>query len=402
LSLEDPILVVGGGPVGTITALKLARAGIPVVIFELLAKPADDFRAATLQPSTLDLLVDLDMTPRLLEQGLKSHVFQWRDLVEDIRLEFDYGLLAGESAHPYVIQLEQHRTIYAALEVAERHPEFEIIRPARVVAVRQFDDRVEADVNMPDGTMQTFRGSYLIGCDGGSSMIRKAMGVSFEGFTWPERFNIIATHYDFAELGFRFRNYCPHPERWTSFMKVPGDFFEGLWRCVFPAHGDESDEFVSSDEWIRARFKERFDMQIPDIVHRNMYAVHQRVAGDFHAGRFAIAGDAAHINNPVGGIGMNSGIQDGLNLAAKFIEIRDGAEAEPLLARYDRQRRLTAIEFVQAQSIANKRTLEESDPRVRQENIDSIRRQAEDEDLARDYVRRSSLLAMWRKSESIV
>lgn len=117
----------------------------------MLTKPADDFRAATLQPSTLDLLVELDMTPRLLEQGLKSHIFQWRDLVEDIRLEFDYGLLAGKSEHPHVIQLEQHRTIYAALEVAERHPEFEMIRPARVLAVRQFDDRVEADVNMPDG-----------------------------------------------------------------------------------------------------------------------------------------------------------------------------------------------------------------------------------------------------------
>lgn len=401
MTSDDRILVAGGGPVGTITALALARAGIPVVVFDLLAVPADDFRAATLQPSTLDLLVDLEMEPRLLEQGLKSHVFQWRDLVEDTRFEFDYGLLAGESAHPYVIQLEQHRTILAALEVAERYPAFTMIRPAKVLAVRQFDDRVEADVTMPDGTLETFRGTYLIGCDGGSSLVRKSMNVTFEGFTWPERFNIIATHYDFAELGFRFRNYCPHPERWTSFMKVPGDYFEGLWRCVFPAHGDETDEFVQSDEWIRARFMERFNMEVPDIVHRNMYGVHQRVAGDFHLGRFAIAGDAAHINNPVGGIGMNSGIQDGINLARKFVEIWGGAEAEPLLARYDRQRRETAIEFVQAQSIANKRTLEETDETVREQNIANMRRQAADEELAREYVRRSSLIAMWRKSETI-
>ena len=395
------ILIVGGGPVGTITALKLARAGIPVVVFDLLAEPADDFRAATLQPSTLDLLAELEMLPRILEQGLKSHVFQWRDLLEDTRFEFDYGLLADESAHPYVIQLEQHRTIHAALDVAARYPAFTMVRPARVTAIRQFDDRVEADVVLPDGSRETFRGAYLIGCDGGSSLVRKTMGVSFDGFTWPERFNIVATHYDFAELGFRYRNYCPHPERWTSFMKVPGDDFEGLWRCVFPAHGDESDAFVSSDEWIRARFAERFALDVPDIVHRNMYAVHQRVAGDFHAGRFVLAGDAAHINNPVGGIGMNSGIHDGINLAEKLVQIRDGAEAEPLLARYDRQRRETAIEFVQAQSIANKRTLEETDTSVRERNIENMRRQSADETLAREYVRRSSLISMWRKSEAI-
>lgn len=94
-----------------------------------------------------------------------------------------------------------------------------------------------------------------------------------------------------------------------------------------------------------------------------MYDVHQRVAGSFRQGRIILAGDAAHINNPIGGMGMNSGFQDGLNVAEKLAEIRNGAEPDPLLDRYDRQRRLTAIEYVQAQSIANKRMLEERDLR---------------------------------------
>lgn len=401
--MEDAkrVLIVGGGPVGTITGLKLAREGVPVTIFDLLPQPAEDHRAATLQPSTLDLLAELDVIPKILEQGIKSPIFQWRDLVSGDVIEFDYGVLAGETAYPYVIQLEQHRTILAALEVAERYANFELLRPVTVTAVRQHANGVEADVSMVDGSTQTFRGEYLLGCDGGSSLVRKTMGVSFDGFTWPERFNIIATHYDFATLGFRFRNYCAHPERWTSFMKVPGEHFEGLWRSVFPAFAHESDELVQSDEWIHARFNERFAIPIPDIVHRNMYKIHQRVAGRFRDGRFMIAGDAAHINNPIGGIGMNSGIHDGLNLAAKLVQIWHGADAEPLLDRYDRQRRETAVEFVQAQSIANKRTLEEKNAQVRRTNFDALRSQADDPKSAREYVRRSSLIAMWHRSEAI-
>jgi 3-(3-hydroxy-phenyl)propionate hydroxylase len=395
------VLIVGAGPVGTATGLKLASEGVPVTLFDLLPEPADDHRAATLQPSTLDFLAELGVTPRILEQGLKSPIFQWHDLVTKEIVEFDYGLLADETKHPYVIQLEQHRTVNAMLEIAQKLPDFQLVRPVAVTEVRQSSNHVEADVTMADGSQETVAGSYLVGSDGGGSLVRKTMDVSFEGFTWPERFNIIATHFDLASLGFRYRNYCPHPERWTSFMKVPGEHFEGLWRCVFPAFPEESDELVQSDDWIASRFKERFDAFVPDIVHRNMYKIHQRVAGSFRDGRMMLAGDAAHINNPVGGIGMNSGIQDGLNLAAKLVQIRDGAEPDLLLDRYDRQRRETAIEFVQAQSIASKRTLEEKDSAARRSNFEALRRIADDTESARDYVRRSSLLAMWTKSEAI-
>ena len=132
-----------------------------------------------------------------------------------------------------------------------------------------------------------------------------------------------------------------------------------------------------------------------------MYNVHQRVAGGFAVGRIALAGDSAHINNPIGGMGMNSGFQDGLNLADKLAAIWNGADPEPLLARYDRQRRLTAIEYVQAQSIANKRTLEERDPKVRQANLDNLRRMADDPAAHREFVLRSSLIAMRRRAEEI-
>jgi 3-(3-hydroxy-phenyl)propionate hydroxylase len=401
---NDRILIAGGGPVGMVTGLRLAQLGIPVTVFDRLAQPAADHRAATLQPSTLDLFVDLGLTDEILRQGIPSPVFQWRDRVTDeIVAEFDYSVLADESAYPYVIQLEQHRTVHIALAAAAKVPDFTTVRPAEVVAARQEADFVEAEVRREDGSVEIHRGRYLIGCDGGRSIVRKAMGVSFEGFTWPERFIIIAVPFDFeAALGFRYRTYSAHPDRWVALIKVPGEDFSGVWRCLFPTRPEESEDEVLSDAWIAARFAECLPAGAPyEVVHRNTYDIHQRVAGNFRAGRMLLAGDAAHINNPVGGMGMNSGFQDGLNLADKLAQIWRGAAPDALLDRYDRQRRLTAIEYVQAQSIANKRTLEERDPDKRKQILDNMRRTAADPKLHRDFVRRSSLIAMLRSAEAI-
>ena len=311
---HDRVLIAGGGPVGSVTGLRLAQLGIPVTVFDRLAQPAEDHRAATLQPSTLDLFVDLGLTDEILRQGIPSPVFQWRDRVTDeVVAEFDYSVLAGESAYPFVIQLEQHRTVHIALAAAVKVADFTIVRPAEVIAVRQEADFVEADVRMDDGSVEVHRGRYLIGCDGGRSIVRKSTGVSFEGFTWPERFIIVTMTYDFGQLGFRLRTYSAHPERWVALIKVPGEDNSGVWRCVFPTKPEESDKEVMSDAWIRRGSPNVCRRVAHTVIHRNTYNVHQRVAGNFRAGRMILAGDAAHINNPIGGMGMNSGFQDGLN-----------------------------------------------------------------------------------------
>ncbi len=397
------VLIAGAGPVGAVTGLYLARNGIKATLFDMAPKPAEDHRAATLQPSTLDLFEELGLTERILEQGFKSQYFQWRDRVKDeVVAEFDYGRLSEVSGHPYVIQLEQHKTVYTTLEAAQRYPDFVLHRPVEVVEVRQTADHVECDVRDASGEVVTHRGDYLVGCDGGRSIVRKTTGASFEGFTWPERFNIVSTPTNLGEIhGFRLRNYCSHPDRWVSLMQVPGEDGKGLWRCVFPAKPEETDEEVMSDEWINARFRECMNAGPYPIVHRNMYNVHQRVAGSFRSGRIVLAGDSAHVNNPIGGMGMNSGFQDGITLARKLIEISKGADADSLLDRYDRQRRLTAIEYVQAQSIANKKLLEEKDPEVRRERLDELRRINADPARHLDFVKRASLISMWEKSEQI-
>jgi 3-(3-hydroxy-phenyl)propionate hydroxylase len=181
----DRVLIAGGGPIGTVTGLRLAKYGIPVMVFDRLPKPAEDHRAATLQPPTLDLFEDLGLTEGILRQGLPSPVFQWRDRVtQEVVAEFDYSVLAKESAHPYVIQLEQHRTVYVALDAAAKVPEFTMVRPAEVVAVSQEADFVEATVQMEDGSTEIHRGRYLIGCDGGRSVSTSSVCRSISVRRW--------------------------------------------------------------------------------------------------------------------------------------------------------------------------------------------------------------------------
>jgi 3-(3-hydroxy-phenyl)propionate hydroxylase len=128
---------------------------------------------------------------------------------------------------------------------------------------------------------------------------------------------------------------------------------------------------------------------------------HQRVAATFRKGRVLLAGDAAHVNNPIGGMGLNGGIQDAVNLSAKLVGILLGGESDRSLDLYNLQRRTVAIEFVQEQSIANKKRLEESDPKMRQKNLEELTRIAEDPERARQFLLRTSMITSQRRTESL-
>jgi 3-(3-hydroxy-phenyl)propionate hydroxylase len=137
-----------------------------------------------------------------------------------------------------------------------------------------------------------------------------------------------------------------------------------------------------------------------NIAHRSIYHVHQKVAKRFRLGRVLLAGDAAHINNPLGGMGMNGGIQDAFNLADKLEDIWAGGD-DRTLDRYDRQRRTVAVEAVQQQTHRNQQILSERDPAVRQKALDEMRRVAADNTSARQYMLRSSMIASMRRSADI-
>jgi 3-(3-hydroxy-phenyl)propionate hydroxylase len=400
----DRVIVVGAGPVGSITALALCQGGVPVLQFDALADTPTEHRAATTHASTLDLLDTVGMTEAVLRQGLTARYFQYRYReTNEVFAEFDFARLAGETAHPYAVQLEQHKTVAIAQDMLRAFPHFELRREHRAVDLDNGADRVRLVTATPDGARHDWWARYVVGCDGGRSFVRKSQGIDFPGFTWEERFMIVATLFDFeAADGYRYRNYIADPEQWCSVFKIPGPDGRGMWRNLFPVTGDEPEEVVTSEEWIRARY----DLCFPyardtPIVHRNLYTVHQRVAAAFRKGRALLAGDAAHINNPLGGMGMNSGIADGLNLAGKMIRVWRGEADDGVFDLYDRQRRPLAQKYVQAQSIQNKETLQAKDRAKAQARFEELRRTAEDPARHKAFLMNSSLIAMMREAAAI-
>ncbi|HWV42386.1 FAD-dependent oxidoreductase [Pseudorhodoplanes sp.] len=397
-----PVLVAGGGPVGVITALALAQRDIPVRVFEAADVVNDAPRASTLHPATLEMLASVGLLDEVIARGLVARTFQfWDRPTRSVVAEFDHDILKNDTTCPFVVQCEQHKIANMAIERlrAFKHAEFNFGTP--VTAITPADDHVEITVTA-NGKAQKISGSYLVGADGGRSTVRKALDIPFEGYTWPERFLVLTTLFDFAsEHGVAYRAYFSDPDEWTNLFKVAGDDGNGRWRAVFPTLPGQTDEEVLNEAATEARLQKFFPKKgTYEIVHRNIYKVHQRVAARFRHGRVFLAGDSAHVNNPIGGLGLNGGIHDAMHLSGSLSSVLHGERPASDLDTYDAVRRPMNIEYVQQQTIANKKRLEEKDPASRQANFDQLRRTAADPVAHRAFLMRTSLLESVRKQKA--
>ena len=392
-------MVAGGGPVGCIAALALARQGIPVHVFEAQPRVDDSPRAATTHAATLEMLAELGLGEEVIGRGLIEPKFRiWDRASREIIAEFDFAVLKDDTRFPYVVQCEQHKLANMAIERLRRLAHARVDFSARVMSVRQFDDRVEALVEDARGSRK-IAGSYLIGADGGRSTVRKALGIAFEGYTHPERFLVLTTSFSFdAEHAQCSRNYFSDPDEWCALFKVTGDDGSGLWRVLFPTRVEETDEQALDTDAVEGRLQKFFPKlgRYP-VVHRNLYNVHQRVAASFGKGRVFLAGDCAHVNNPLGGLGLNFGIHDAMELSALLARVLRGEAPAHILDQYDRFRRPLNVEYVQQQTIANKKRLEEKNLGVRAKNNEALRRTAADPVAHRAYLLRASLIESVRK-----
>jgi 3-(3-hydroxy-phenyl)propionate hydroxylase len=300
------------------------------------------------------------------------------------------------------VQCEQFKTSRLLLDRVRTLSNVEVLFNHEAEDVRQAADTVSVDVRGPDG-IKTHTGVFLIGADGGRSVVRKRSGIAFEGFTWPERFIVLTTPFDFeARRGYSYRSYFAEPGAWCNCFKVSGEGPPGLWRTVYPTEPELDEATLMSDAGVQARMQRFFPSERPyEVVHRNLYVTHQRVAATFRMGRVLLAGDAAHVNNPIGGMGLNGGIQDAVNAAGKLSEILLNGRSDGLLELYNLQRRTVAVEFVQEQSIANKKRLEESNPAVRQKNLDELSRMADDPERSRQFLLRTAMIASQRRADGI-
>ena len=396
---DERVIVVGAGPVGAVSALALVKKGIPVTLIEAEAEPPEDQRAATIHPPTVEMLAELGLKDEALAQdasgGLLSPIFHFRDRVTgELIAVFDISLLEGEVPYPFVVQWEQYKLVRAARPHIEASGIAEVLFSTKVTGLEQTADHVEATLTNSEGKRETLRGRYLIGADGGRSTVRRLCDIEFEGFTWPERFIKIGTSFDFGATGRGFctRNYFSDPNEWLNLFKVKGNGPPGIWRGIMPIPPEETDAQALSLDGIQRRLQgihaKSGDYEIP---YHALYAVHQRVAATFNKGRVLLAGDAAHVNNPIGGMGMNGGIHDAMNLTQKLADVWYGRAGGDVFDRYTRQRRKAQVDYVQAQTIANKRALEEKDPVIRRAHLDELRRISEDVKLHKQFLYRAAL-----------
>ena len=399
--MVGPVIIAGAGPVGCTVALRLVQAGIPVVLLEADAQLPQTLRASTFHPPSLEMLAELGMVDRLIAMGLICRYYQYRDRRTGEIAEFDLDVLRDDTPYPYRLQAEQWKlTGIVWDELQARYGSLARCQfNSLVKGVYQNGTGVEVLVAV-NGEEQLIEGSFLVGADGADSAVRKAVAIPFEGFTYPEKFVVASTPFPLENKFERLSmvNYISDPDEWLVLLRT-----STLWRVLIPTDPKiENDALWLSDGWIQDRLHHMAPHDRDyEIVHRSVYRVHQRVASTYHRGRVVIAGDAAHINNPLGGMGMNGGIHDAWNLTGRLIAIRDGADAHAELACYDRQRRQICVSFVQEHTKNNKKLMEARDPEAQRKRQQELMRTAADPRLAREFLLRTSMIQSLRDAANI-
>ena len=401
---SDRVIVVGAGPVGLCLSLALAQQDVPVCLIEALGD--DNFldqvpRAGSNHPATLEMFDSIGLYARLEPRGIIAPIFHyWDRPTQSLIAAFDHAHLKDDTRFPYVLQCERIKIVEEALQMAKAHPNIDLRLETTFTAFEQDADKVVAHVTNAAGESEAIAGRYIVSGEGARSIIRKDLDIEFEGFTYADRTLNIEVAYDFRQHGYAERNYISDPVEWSNLFhwKGPPD----RWRVHFPTAPEEDEAALQRPEALQARLQ-GFLPKAGDyeICGSNLYTVHQRVAKKFRMGRAILAGDSAHVNSPIGAMGMNSGVHDAFNLADKLVRILRGEAQEAELDRYERQRRHVAIKHTQAQTIRNKRLLAEQDPAIRRRNNDELRRTAEDPKLAREFLLRSSLITSLREAEEI-
>ncbi len=336
-----PVVIAGAGPAGSVLALSLAKQNIPVLLLEREVTLPIDLRASTFHSPSLEMLDELGVETRY---------------------------------------------------------------QCEVIGFVQDATGVDVVVQTPAGS-ETIRGSFLVGADGASSNVRKAAGIDYSGFTYDEKFLVVSTDLPFDDVfeQLSWVNYVADPQKWCVILRT-----DKQWRVLWPTDSNpDSDQDTGamylSDAFIQERLQHLWPKQGDyTIGHRTLYHVHQRVAESYYQGRVALVGDACHINNPLGGMGMNGGLHDAVNLAEKLTSIiKEGADVADRLAHYDRQRRELAVQFVQEHTINNKKLMESTDPDIQSKRQHELMETAEDPVRAKEFILERAMINCVRESLAV-
>ena len=385
------VLIIGAGPVGLTLAMRLGLKGHKVCVLEAQSDIETDLRASTFHPPTLDLYDEQGITAQLIESGLVAPTWQVRMNHTNEFAEFDLSILKDHTNHPYRLQCEQWRLSGFLRDYIENKlPNVSLLWGHPCESFNQDASSVVVNSKSSTSDLTTFKAKFLIGCDGARSIVRKNLCLEFEGQTFPETTILATTHFPFQDYldHLSYINYC-----WTSDGTFSLLRLKNLWRVSLYPSLDESIDCAVESQSVRRKINQ-ISSSFGDspILEIRPYKIHQRVVNQYVVGRVILAGDAAHINSPSGGMGMNGGVHDAFNLADKLNRVLKGEGIE-LLNKYERQRRPIAIKHVIEQSSKNRARMQEKDMSKRLLTLQELKRKSQDKILALDYLLETSMIS---------
>lgn len=392
-----PVTIVGAGPSGLTLAWWLIQHGHEVTVLERESTVPKDMRASTFHPATLDLLADSGLADELVARG--TVVPQWQYLIHQSgeRAVFDMTCLSDFTAYPFRLQCEQFQlTELLAARLAE-HPRCSLHFGAEVKGVTVAADGVRIQYQHHN-QMVDADCDWLVAADGASSQVRKSLGLTFDGQVFPKTSITLVLDYPFEDdianlLGV---NYVWLPDRHYSLMRL-----RDTWRFTYSPEQDQDVDTALSDPVARAHIANVSAAASEGAIRsRNYYTLHQRCLDRFCHGRVLFVGDAAHLNSPAGGMGMNSGIHDARSLADHLVPVLEGEDAA-LLERYDRRRRTIALEEVQRLSAQNYARHRETQEDKRQVIWQELQETVNDPAKHRDYLLNAAMIRSREREQTI-
>ena len=385
---SERVLIAGAGPVGLFAAIRLTGFGIPVTVVERNTNVGDDIRASTFHPPSLEMMEPYGITEQMVAAGEVVPEWQIRMHVTGEKVLFDLGRIADLTPYPFRLQFEQSSLCILLDRMLREEPLAEVIYGTELIGAEQDGGGVTVQARSGSGE-RTFIGKFLIAADGGASTVRGLLDIPFDGSMYPERTVLVTTPFPFADHieGLSGVSYCWHETGNFALLKLPS-----RWRASLYFPESLSVDEVLSDDYLQEQLLEicpnsdRFE-----ILDKREYRVHQRIVPGYNHGRILLAGDAAHLNSPTGGMGLNGGLHDAHNLTEKLNDIWHGGDLG-LLDLYSRQRHPVAKNQIIEQADQNRKRMTEKSLEKRREHFAALQAIAADDDKCRAFLRRSSMI----------